>query len=158
MAEKIISIDPFANPCGLWVLPPPRLSAWFPLVDWYLNWQMSKGIAYSGIHLPNEVLRLAEDYEVELPVIKPTHQPAPLLVLAKGRLPTDKCVVLDFLDDEKQWLKHAHEISLNLDVKNVHVFLPNKVAKEQAIKIWGASFAKRECRFSSDTEAKGNQQ
>lgn len=158
MSAPTISIDPFANPCGLWVLPPPRLSAWFPLVDWYLNWQMSKGIAYSGLHLPNEVLRLAEDYEVELPMIKTAQQPAPLLILSHGRLPTDKCVVLDYLEDNENWLNQAHQISLDLDVKNVHVFLPAKVAKEQAAKIWGASFANREARFSSDMEAKGSLQ
>lgn len=146
--------DPFGYPCDLWVLPPPRSSAWFPIVDWYLNWQMSKGLAYSGMHLPSETLRVSEEYEVPLPAVKPTDTAAPLLVLSHNRLPSAKCVVVDFQPPAEQWLKKAHMVALNLAVKSVHVFLPAKLSKDDAQKIWKSNFANFDARFSSDAEAK----
>lgn len=145
--------DPFSNPCDLWVLPPPRASAWFARVDWYLNWQLAKGVAYSGLHLPNEVLRLSEDYEVPLPPVVQMESTAPLLVLSHGRLPTGKCVVVDAKAFGKGWLEQVHEICLNLDAKSVHIFLPAKMDLDEAKKAWSAKFASREARFSADTEA-----
>lgn len=156
MAE--IPADPFAQPCDLWLLPPPRSSAWFAVIDWYLNWQLSKGLAYSGLHLPNETLRLAEDYEVPLPPVKTpgVDSGVPLLVLSQGRLPATKCVVLDTGLKHEDWLKQGFEITLNFDAKNVHVFLPAKASKEQSQQLWKARFAERVAHFSSDSEAKEN--
>lgn len=153
MSESANTTDPFAGPCDLWVLPPPRASAWFSRVDWYLNWQLSKGIAYSGLHLPNEVLRLSEDYEVPLPAPTPLPENAPLLVLSLGRLPSSKCTVVDSKTFGKAWLEQIHEICLNLDVKNVHIFLPAKMDLAEAKKTWSAKFASREARFTADAEA-----
>ncbi len=152
-AENTTGNDPFAGPCDLWILPPPRASAWFARVDWYLNWQLSKGVAYGGLHLPNEVLRLSEEYEVPLPVIEPIDSTAPLLVLSTGRLPTHKCVVVDGKTFGRPWLDRVHQVCLNLDAKNVHIFLPAKMDLAEARAAWTAKFAGREARFSADTEA-----
>lgn len=147
--------DPFSNSCDLWILPPPRLSAWFPVVDWYLNWQMSKGLAYSGLHLPTEILHLAETYEVPLPAVK-TDAAAPLLVLSHGRLPAPKCVVLDSSGKHDVWLKHCFEIALNLDAKNIHVFVPNKASVDEMSKAWRTRFPDRPAQFSADSDVKGD--
>jgi hypothetical protein len=155
MAEKIVE-DPFAQPSDLWLVPPPRSSAWFAVIDWYLNWQLSKGLSYPGLHLPTEILRLAEDYEGGLPMKEAAGEDSgvPLLVLSSGRLPTTKCVVLDTGSKQEDWIKHGFEIALNLDAKSVHVFLPNKASKEESQAMWKARFADRSTRFSSDAEAK----
>lgn len=144
------TIDPFAQPCDLWVLPPPRASAWFSVIDWYLNWQMSKGLAYPGLHLPNEVLRLSEEYEVPLPALKQTDASAPLLVLNHNRLPTAKCVVIESQPIEP-WLKAAYAVALNLGADHLHVFLPSKTAATQAAEIWDRNFAGVRATFSEDT-------
>lgn len=145
--------DPFANACDLWVLPPPRVSAWFSRVDWYLNFQMSKGVAYPGLHLPNETLSLAEEYEVPLPPPSAPDPSAPLLVLSLGRLPTRKCAVVEAKTFGGSWLEKVHAIALNLDAKGVHVFLPAKMAVSEAKKVWDGRFSSHPARFSADTEA-----
>lgn len=146
-------IDPFANPSDLWVLPPPRVSAWFSRVDWYLNWQMSKGVAYAGLHLPNETLRLSEEYETPLPPVTPADSTAPLLVLAMGRLPTRKCVVVEGKTFGGTWLEKVHGIAQELDAKTVHIFLPAKMSVAEAQKAWSGRFASRAAQFSADAEA-----
>jgi hypothetical protein len=156
MAE--IQDDPFAQPSDLWLLPPPRSSAWFAVIDWYLNWQLSKGLAYAGLHLPNETLRLAEDYEVKLPSVTTAGEDSgvPLLVVSQGRLPANKCVVLETEGRKHEdWLKQGFEIALNLNAKSVHVFLPSKASAEQSEKMWKARFPDRTTRFSSDSDVKG---
>lgn len=152
--------DPFSNPCDLWVLPPPRASTWFARVDWYLNWQLSKGVAYAGLHLPNEVLRLSEEYELTLPAVAPVDPLAPLLVLSQGRLPTSKCMVVEAPSPAgktfgKPWLEQVHQLSLNLDIHSVHIFLPTKMELAEAREYWNSRFASREARFSADAEAAG---
>jgi hypothetical protein len=153
-----MTVDPFAHKSDLWILPPPRSSSWFAVIDWYLNWQMSKGLAYAGLHLPNGTLRLAEDYEVQLPpvITAGVDSGIPLLVLSHGRLPTTKCVVLETEGTKHEdWLKRGFEIALNLDAKSVHVFLPRETSKEKSEQMWKARFPDRSTRFSSDADAKG---
>lgn len=145
--------DPFASSSDLWVLPPPRVSAWFSRVDWYLNFQMSKGVAYSGLHLPNETLRLSEEYETPLPAPTALDASAPLLVLSLGRLPTRKCVVVEAKTFGGTWLDRVHEIAKELDAKSLHVFLPAKMPVEEARSAWEKRFAARPAQFSADQEA-----
>lgn len=146
------SNHPFLHNCDLWVLPPPRLSAWFPKIDWYLNWQMSKGLAYAGLHLPNETHRLAEEFDITLP--EPINDPPPpLLILNHGRIPAPKCVVLDVNSRLKGWLERVYEVSENLQAKSIHVFLPTKFEVSEAKEIWSDRFKDRKAKFSSDEEA-----
>ncbi len=143
-------MDPFASPCDLWVLPPPRASAWFAHVDWYLNWQLSKGLAYSGLNLPHEVGRMAEILEVEVPTIQISEQPN-LLVLSQGRIPSKKCVVIDDTKNfDRDWVRQVVEVAKELDAKRVHVFLPAKLSVNEAKK--AVSFD-GEILFSADEEA-----
>ncbi|NJL25506.1 MAG: hypothetical protein HC902_10270 [Calothrix sp. SM1_5_4] len=59
--------------CDLWVLPSPRYSHWLSRLDWYLNWQICKGLAYGGLHLPAELYRISEEYGVAVPS-RPNHR------------------------------------------------------------------------------------
>lgn len=139
-----------AKTCDLWVLPSPRKSAWFSRIDWYLNWQMCRALAYPGIHLPSETLRLAEDFEVEvLATTKP--EPFPLMVITGGLVPASKCVVIDSRE-AKTWLEDAFETALKIKASNVHVFLPNGVSQSEAQKLWPKK-STMEVEFSEDTEA-----
>lgn len=147
-----MSTDPFAFETDLWVLPPPRLSAWFPRVDWYLNWQLSKGLAYSGLNLPSETLHLMEQYETPLPRVPEADAEQPLLVLSHNRLPAAKCVVVEMASGLKPWLERVHQIALDLGAKNARVFLPSKATLEEAEKVWGHRPVNAS--FSTDTEAR----
>lgn len=129
--------DPFSSSSDLWVLPPPRLSGWFPRVDWYLNWQLSKGLAYSGLHLPNETLSLMEEYEKPLTPVSEPDPGRPLLVLSQHRLPARKCVVVESGGGLKAWLERVHQIALDLGSQKAHVFLPAKASLEDAKSVWG---------------------
>lgn len=131
-----VSHDPFAQPADLWVFPPPRASRWFSRMDWYLNWQMSKGLSYPGLHLPLEVLTIAESFDGDLPKARDRKADDPLLVISLGRLPAGKCVVVEGEDQFKPWLKKVFDLALKLNVSSVHVFLPAKVSLDQALKAW----------------------
>lgn len=125
------------TPCDLWVLPAPRQSHWFRRLDWYLNWQMCKGLAYSGLHLPSEIYRVAEEHAQPLPRRTSGHKgETPLLVAADGRLPTRMCLVCPLASSLSEWLANVAEQLNGLKVERVRVFLPEGAKAGEAAKIW----------------------
>lgn len=141
-----------SDPSDLWVLPTPNHSNWFSHVDWYLNWQLCKGLAYSGLSLPTQVYRVAEENELQVGSFK-TDDGSPLLVLSQGRIPASSCVVLDFEKALKEWVGRAHSVAQKLGAKKVHVFLPVAQSREQAEKLWKSLTDDIQVEFSSDEEA-----
>lgn len=141
------------NPVDLWVLPTPSFSRWFSQLDWYLNWQMCKGMAYGGLHLPSETHRLAEEYGFAVKAeasSKGGLQP-PLLIAPSGRVPTKRCLVLDGADDPKSWLATISQHVSQLKSQEIRVFLPKGFNKTSAEKIWKAHDCK--AHFTEDLEA-----
>ena len=139
-------------PCDLWVLPHPGSSNWFSHVDWYLNWQMCKGLARPALSLPTQIYRLAEENELEV-VLHKTAAESPLLVISRGRIPAGKCVVLEFSKTLKDWLARASQVATDLSAKNVRFFLPIGQSVEQAEKIWKSLDSGVDALFLSDEEA-----
>lgn len=123
------------TPFDLWVLPTPRQSRWFSQLDWYLNWQMCKGLAYAGLHLPAETYRVAEEYGV--PVFpRDARTSSLLLVASRGRVPSERCLVLECEDSLKDWLQTIRGHVERLGVTNVRVFLPTGMSVKDAQKSW----------------------
>jgi len=136
----------------LWVFPPYRHSKWLAKMDWYLNWQMCKGLAHKGFHLPVETARVAAHFEVNLPVTPSISQISPLLVLSQQRVPTKKCLVVNFTDNGKQWLETVGEQATQLSAKSLTVFLPESLDESQAKTIWSKKFRDLEVNFISNRE------
>lgn len=151
MSEAVDVSDPFSTPCDLWVIPPPRMSSWFARLDWYLNWQMTRGLAYSGLHLSNELMSLAEHYEVQVPDLKVPDEP-PLLVLSHARVPAKKCLVLNMRPGGLgEWLREAHDIGVKLGAEKLQIFLPAQTKVKDAKGIWAKQFSSRSAEFFADS-------
>jgi hypothetical protein len=141
----------FATTCDLWVLPTPRQSHWFRRLDWHLNWQMCKGLAYSGLHLPSETRRVAEEYGFEIPRHREDKTP-PLLIGSEGRLPARMCLVIDAGNHLDKWFPQVIKQMEPMKVKTARVFLPTGASVREAKKIWKAKLD-AEIEFTADLEA-----
>ena len=135
----------------LWVVPPPPHSAWFARLDWYLNWQMSKGLAHRPAKLSSAIERLAAEYEIVIPSI-PIADPASLLIACKGLVPAEKCIVLPFNGDLTEWLAQISNLTRDLVALSVSIFLPANISLEGAQKIWSTRESAHDVRFIADHE------
>jgi hypothetical protein len=139
-----------AHPCDLWVVPHPDLSRWFARLDWYLNWQMCRGLAYVGLHLPMETLSVAEEHGLTVPVV---HNSKSLLIGHCERVPAKMCLVLDGADQLREWLGRIAEQAAGLKVSSLHVFLPTGASMDAALSIWQDLGRDISAIFTSDLES-----
>jgi hypothetical protein len=140
----------------LWVLPPPNRSSWFAKIDWYLNWQLCKGLTHEKRRPAVELLRVNEDNEIPW-FEPPTFPKAPLLVATRGRIPADGCMVLETGHSLKAWLTEVRRINEQLRGKSLRVFLPPDYEPKEAADVWrGFSHTTSDCKveFTADEEAK----
>jgi hypothetical protein len=119
----------------LWVLPTPSESQWFARIDWYLNWQMCKGLAFEKARPSVELFRILEEGELqfEASVSDPSW---PLMVMSHGRIPCSKCMVIDPRGSLDGWLNRAFEQAQKLKVRSLRLFLPKNAEKSQAESLW----------------------
>jgi hypothetical protein len=133
----------------LWIVPPMQHSAWFAHLDWYLNWQMCKGLAHKSLALDAQMYRLAEEYDI--PVESPhSADKAPLLIACKNLSPADYCLVLPFKGDLKDWLVEAKTIAFKIKAADVHIFLPIGADVDKAEKAWSKMSGECEVHFTAD--------
>ncbi|HMN69260.1 MAG TPA: hypothetical protein PKC28_12025 [Bdellovibrionales bacterium] len=124
----------------LWVLPPAAHSAWFARLDWYLNWQMSQGQAHAPRRPSPTLQQIAKEHGVRADFVT-IREGAPLLVSSRGLLPAEKCVVLPYHDNVKDWMHELGAIAEQLGAAKVTVFLPAEVKSDAAAKHWSKSLA-----------------
>ena len=135
----------------LWIFPAPRASRWFARLDWYLDWQMCKGLSYGGLHLPEETYRVAEAHGQELN-FTPLDQP-PLLVLPGSRVPAKKCLVLDDQDAPLEtWFAAVAAQAERLKARTARIFLPTGRTLTEAEAAWDRVRAPLEVSFALDLE------
>jgi hypothetical protein len=136
MASKNpVSPPPLDSNHDLWVIPPSAHSRWFARIDWYLNWQMSKGLAQQRQKPPLELMRVLEDSGL---AFEPNMDASagPLLVGSAGRIGCERCLVLDFKSDVSAWLGLVHKHCSDLLSKRARVFLPHGVSAAAAQAQW----------------------
>lgn len=145
--------NPLTSSSDLWVLPQPAESHWFSRIDWYLNWQLCKGLAHER-QLPHaELFRVMEENGIPFVDVPVTKQ-APLMVLSQGRIPAAKCIVIENSKTLKTWLGRVHQLVQGLHIKSARVFLPKGANSSQAADVW-RSLEKldMEVEFSPDEES-----
>lgn len=138
----------------LWVLPTAEHSRWFARIDWYLNWQMSKGLAYNRPEPSPGLLHLLEVNSIPYSV-PPNADRAPLMVASAGRVPAGLCVVLPFGGGRslRDWLGEIQTLSGGLNPKRMRVFLPAGSSVKDALAAWAATPAQGiEVEFSNDED------
>jgi hypothetical protein len=152
MASKNPLLTPApASAYDLWVIPTAEHSQWFAKLDWYLNWQMTKGLSYQRQKPSLELLRVMEMSDIAFGA-HPEFGNTPLMVAANGRLETDRCVVIDYADDIKAWLGKAADVTKNLQAAKVRVYLPKGAAQSAARDHW-KKLSDIEIEFSTDEDA-----
>ena len=135
----------------LWIVPPSHHSAWFAQLDWYLNWQMCKGLTHKPAVPDAQVYRLAEAYDVKVDSSKLTKE-APLLIACRDLAPAAQCLVLPYTGDLKQWLVEAKTIAFKMKCESVQVFLPAGVSSDKAEKAWIGLNGECRAEFTNDFE------
>jgi hypothetical protein len=136
----------------LWIFPAPRASRWFARQDWYLNWQMSKGLSYAGLHLSEELTRVADRHGIPIPATPGAR--ADLLVLPGSLVPTKKCLVIDDVDESLDtWFSHIAARATELRAETARIFLPTGRSTAEAEAAWARINPSLEAQFEPDLEA-----
>jgi hypothetical protein len=136
MASKhSVSPPPLDSNHDLWVIPPSAHSQWFARIDWYLNWQMSKGLAYQRRKPSVELLRVLEDAGTAFQ-LHCAADTSPLLVASSGMVGSERCVVIEYGGELGEWLESVHQVCDNLKCKRTRVFLPRGITAAQAQTLW----------------------
>jgi hypothetical protein len=144
MAAAFSQYTPMPNgPSDLWILPPPASSNWFARIDWYLNWQLSKGLTHSSARPSMDLLRIMEAGELS-PVEVPMPANPPLMVISMGRIAATKCVVVKLGEKPEQWFSRLAQVIEQLSARHVNIFLPSGISVGQAEKIWRSQRSKAE--------------
>ena len=135
----------------LWIFPAPRASRWFARLDWYLNWQMSKGLSYPGLHLPDDIARVADRHGLNVEPVAPLG--GDLLVLPGSLVPAKKCLVIDDGDRPlAAWFAQVAERADQLRARTLRVFLPAGRTREDAAAAWAGIKPGFEVTFDQDLE------
>lgn len=136
MASKNPQILPAnASDHDLWVLPPAAHSKWFARIDWYLNWQMSKGTAFVRQRPSLELFRVMDMAGMQFQGV-PEISGAPLMVASSGRVASERCVVVDLKTDTHEWLIAVHKLCGELQSRRTRVFLPAGMSISDAESEW----------------------
>lgn len=135
----------------LWVVPPSSHSAWFARLDWYLNWQMCKGLAHPRMRPSAEVESLANEYGIPIPYAQ-VADPGPLLISSSGLVPAAKCVVLPFSSDLRGWISQAVSLAEGLGATSLCIFLPAKTQMDSAQTVWSHLDCNIKVSFITDQE------
>ena len=135
----------------LWVVPPSNHSAWFARLDWYLNWQMCKGLAHRPMLPCAEVESLANEYGIPIPYAQ-VADPGPLLISTRGLVPAEKCIVLPYNMDLNGWVRQAASIATSLGVTRLCIFLPAGTPVDSGLSVWSNLGSNIEVSFIMDQE------
>jgi hypothetical protein len=149
-----LPVNPLTFPADVWVLPSATHSQWFSRIDWYLNWQLSKGLAHEPTRLSLDLLRIMDEngIAIQSPV---QGGPMPLMVISQGRIPAAKCVVLESPVEIAPWLQAVHALLSGLGPTKAQIFLPSGSDPLAARALWnGFSPLQSEIEFSTDEESK----
>ena len=119
----------------LWVLPPPSESQWFARIDWYLNWQLCKGLAFEKAKPSVELFRVLEEGDLHFEP-HPSNPDWPLMVISQGRIPCTKCMVIAQTGGLKAWLMAVLGNAQKLNVQKMRIFLPKGSEKDEAEALW----------------------
>ncbi len=124
----------WTTPADLWVLTADKRSLWLPLLNWYCNGQLVRGLKFKRLELSDELLATIEELEFPVEEVE-TMPPAPLLVFTENLLPAKNVLVWPTDGPVKKWLAALEEAATRLGAKSMQVFLPPEVTPESIGKI-----------------------
>ncbi len=102
----------------LWLITDCQHSSWTSVIDWYLNFQITKNRKKKNI------------------TSTPT-TPSPLLIGSSHFLPCQQLLELPYT---KHWLNQAYTIWSSLNLPSLRIFVPKPLSMSTVQKQWSESF------------------
>lgn len=113
----------WADPVDLWVLSSDTHQPWFPILDWYSNGQIRRGLSHPSREISDELRSLAA--EVDFPItVGPVSKSAPLLIMTEGLLPAKRVLVVPKESDPEKWMRHIVSLATGLQAQSLKIFSP----------------------------------
>lgn len=122
--QVLSSVQALQPGADLWIMAIPSDSHWSRQVDWYLNFQISRGLQTKIPERSMNLEKLLHDVQWTLPesfIAKEN----PLLIAAAGRLPARWVLLPQTFDVSLSFLEKASQ----LQPGTVRLFLPPSIAK-----------------------------
>ena len=105
--DALSALSPGAT---LWILPPLNESAWSTRIDWYLGFQLRRGLPHRRFDFSSDMRQLMEAYEETLPKIPRTDE-SPLMIASENLLPNHQTVMIpQKASENKEWVTTCHRV------------------------------------------------
>lgn len=118
--QVLSSVQALQPGAEIWILPTPHESPWSARIDWYLNFQLSRGLKNQSAHRSPVLEKLLDEIKWALPAdVQIKH--APLLIATMGRLPAEWILVPERWDQADK----IFEPTLGLKRQHLRVFAPS---------------------------------
>lgn len=123
----------------MWVLPSPLNSLWSRKIDWYMNFQITRGLQHQSGSRSKHLEEILSRVAWKLPGEFNTEQD-PLLIAVGPRLPCTWLLILeDFVADKKSFgraLPVLSKVWSDLKEPRLRLFAPLDFSKEMMVDLW----------------------
>lgn len=136
--DALTALSPGAT---LWILPSLTESGWSTRIDWYLGFQLRRGLPHRRFDFSSDMRQLMEAYEETLPKIPRTEE-LPLMIASENLLPNHQTVLIPSKPtDGAEWVKSCKRVWKGLGSPITRIFLPKSISGTEFEKTWGKSQA-----------------
>jgi len=125
----------FGTGSSLWIFPNLDQSAWTRLMDWHLNFQISKAHKHRSKGLGANLKKIIKSEELPSFYSLPKNAQA-LLISSQNQVPNIQTVELPSENDEKNWIQNAFNTWSNLGRPKLRVFLPPQIDHSDFNHLW----------------------
>lgn len=121
--KKVHQLHALRTGSQAWFLPKKENSSWTKLLDWHLNFQISKFQSHTPQKITPDLEKALMAEEILLPPMEPT--PRNLLLSVESFLPTKSLIVLGS-ENMEHFVESIQTYSQSLLLESIRVFLPYK--------------------------------
>lgn len=117
----------FSEGATLWIIPDLKTSRWAKRINWYTNVLVSNAAVHKRRDLSENLLAMIQEFEVDSQALPDLNSSSPTLVATHEAFPTQRCVVMPFNGDLREWIVRVYEIWKSFDRPLVRIFLPHSI-------------------------------
>ncbi len=118
----------------LWICPDPLNSRWSAKIDWHLNHQIQKGLAYKTQPMGAEVKGLLYESQMSWSDIQAASDS--LMIASSFQLPARWTLVLPWNGQLQKWVQLVFQHWKKLGQPQFRIFLPQNLATADFIREW----------------------
>lgn len=124
-SQTLSPVQAFQPGADLWLVPPPSVSGWGRQIDWYLNFQISRGLDTRPQKRAKSLDQFLEKIQWSLPASYISND-APLLISSEGRLQARWVLLPNQWQSPLEMFRQA----LPLRPQKIRVFLPPQLSAD----------------------------